>query len=695
MPLSRHAIPSWHAGITSTNEEDIHQELASKLLAAVDSLEIGFPAARSMPSSSATGGGGDGRSLRRALQEPPHAAVLVAPPGAGKTTAVPLAVLEDVEGGVLVTEPRRVAARAAASRMSALRGEQVGGTIGFRTRFESAVSNKTRVEVVTDGILARRLQAEPTLPQISAVLLDEFHERSLGNDLALALCLHSRQARQAAGLPALRILAMSATLSQRLANRLAELLGGAIVRSEGRQFHVKLRHTKKSRRLLRVANGFEKKAEMAQIVTDAACEALQWQPPDGQPGDVLCFLPGEPEKIQRCMRQLKARLAKQPTKAKPKAAPRRGFGEDATSAAVSLQRTPVDVLPLHGALDAEAQDVAVRPGEPGRRRVILATNVAEASITVEGVTAVVDAGLRKRSVFDPGSGLNRLRLVPISAASADQRMGRAGRLRDGLCLRLWASDERLQPEDVPAIQEEDLASAVLSLASCGVRPSSISSLQWLDPPPSSSVQEASEVLRSLGAFESDSEELSRHGGAMARLPLHPRLAHMALRAVKAPQADAGGFGIAQLCALLEEDQDVVQVKRSCADVTARLLALQGRADPRYPDAEGVPKVCARVLRAAKRLQGDLPPEVRRVRFERCGWLLALAYPERVARRGKKGRFFLRDGSTCVVKDPILREEEFLAVGRLFKTVVTLASPLSTAEAAACLASSGDDGADSG
>ncbi|CAJ1371656.1 unnamed protein product [Effrenium voratum] len=605
-----------------------------------------------------------------ALQEPPHAAVLVAPPGAGKTTAVPLAVLEDVEGGVLVTEPRRVAARAAASRMSALRGEQVGGTIGFRTRFESAVSNKTRVEVVTDGILARRLQAEPTLPQISAVLLDEFHERSLGNDLALALCLHSRQAR------------------------LAELLGGAIVRSEGRQFHVKLRHTKKSRRLLRVANGFEKKAEMAQIVTDAACEALQWQPPDGQPGDVLCFLPGEPE-IQRCMRQLKARLAKQPTKAKPKAAPRRGFGEDATSAAVSLQRTPVDVLPLHGALDAEAQDVAVRPGEPGRRRVILATNVAEASITVEGVTAVVDAGLRKRSVFDPGSGLNRLRLVPISAASADQRMGRAGRLRDGLCLRLWASDERLQPEDVPAIQEEDLASAVLSLASCGVRPSSISSLQWLDPPPSSSVQEASEVLRSLGAFESDSEELSRHGGAMARLPLHPRLAHMALRAVKAPQADAGGFGIAQLCALLEEDQDVVQVKRSCADVTARLLALQGRADPRYPDAEGVPKVCARVLRAAKRLQGDLPPEVRRVRFERCGWLLALAYPERVARRGKKGRFFLRDGSTCVVKDPILREEEFLAVGRLFKTVVTLASPLSTAEAAACLASSGDDGADSG
>ncbi|CAK9072743.1 Pre-mRNA-splicing factor ATP-dependent RNA helicase DHX16 (DEAH-box protein 16), partial [Durusdinium trenchii] len=318
--------------------------------------------------------------------------------------------------------------------------------------------------------------ADGALPKTSAVLFDEFHERSLGNDIAFTLILHAQEARRHKGLPDLRLVAMSATLSDRLASRLSGLLGGArVVRSEGREYHVQLRHASDSRSLLRATKGFETKAELAKKVCVAATEALQWRASSNEePGDVLCFLPGEPE-IRRCQKLLEEQFSRLSRKvAKPR--PTRGFGEAPASAAASQ---PIDVLPLHGSLDAEAQDLAVQPGEPGRRRVILATNVAEASITVSGVTSVVDSGLRKRSIFNSTTGFNRLELAAVSAASADQRRGRAGRVRDGLCLRLWAKGQKLVPEDVPAIGEEDLTGAILQLLSTGVPLQGISELPWL------------------------------------------------------------------------------------------------------------------------------------------------------------------------------------------------------------------------
>ncbi|CAK9000703.1 unnamed protein product [Durusdinium trenchii] len=607
--------------------------------------------------------------VKQALREPPHAAVIVAPPGAGKTTAVPLALLEDLSGGMVVTEPRRMAARAAARRMATLLGESVGETVGYRTRYEKCVSSRTRIEVVTDGILARRLQADGALPKTSAVLFDEFHERSLGNDIAFTLILHAQEARRHKGLPDLRLVAMSATLSDRLASRLSGLLGGArVVRSEGREYHVQLRHASDSRSLLRATKGFETKAELAKKVCVAATEALQWRASSNEePGDVLCFLPGEPE-IRRCQKLLEEQFSRLSRKvAKPR--PTRGFGEAPASAAASQ---PIDVLPLHGSLDAEAQDLAVQPGEPGRRRVILATNVAEASITVSGVTSVVDSGLRKRSIFNSTTGFNRLELAAVSAASADQRRGRAGRVRDGLCLRLWAKGQKLVPEDVPAIGEEDLTGAILQLLSTGVPLQGISELPWLDCPPKASVNHAEEVLTLLGALEG--QELTAHGRQMARLPLHPRLAHLVLCA---ETKEAGsGPSIASLCALLEDAQRRVG---ACADVATRLLVLNGEEIPkRYKDISESRKPCARVWQNAQRLVTDLPSAA--LPLKSCGPLVALAYPERVARRGKNGRFVLRDGSRCSVKDPLLQEQEFLAVARVFKHVVTMAAPLSTAEA---------------
>lgn len=629
--------------------------------------------------------------LRSALNRPPHAAVLVAPPGAGKTTAVPLALLDDIPGGIVVTEPRRMAARAAARRMASMLGEPVGQTVGYRTRYESCMSSRTRVQVITDGILARQLQADATLPKTSAVLFDEFHERGLGNDLALTLCLHSQHARRQAGLPDLRMVAMSATLSERVAGRLGDLFDGCeILRSQGREFEVELRHSAKSRRLLRASRGFEKKADLAKVVAEGACEALQWTGDDeSTPGDVLCFLPGEAE-IRQCKKHLEARLrtTKAPKTAKTARAAK-GFGAEAASTVQPLPlRAPVDVYPLHGALDAEVQDKAIMPALSGRRRVILATNVAEASITVEGVTAVVDSGLRKRSVFDPATGFNRLELVPISNASAEQRKGRAGRLRNGLCLRLWAPDQQLQPEDVPAIKAEDLTSALLRLLDLGVAVKDITngSLPWLDPPPVKSTEYAADVLRRLQAIQGsgDKEErLTPHGHAMARLPLHPRLAHMVLRAEDSKDGPGPRAGsVATLCALLEEERDVLQDSQRpglCADVATRLRALHGEDLPqRYRNMTMLPKHCSRVMQNAKRLQEDLKSSKS---VTRPGPLLALAFPERVARRGKKGRFILRDGSSCTVKDPLLQNEDFLAVGRLKNKVVTLAAPLLASEAA--------------
>ena len=569
------------------------------------------------------------------LRIAPHAAILVAPPGAGKTTAVPLALLDDADlgqGVILVAEPRRVAARGAARRMAALRGEGVGGVVGYRTRFDRCIDpRRTRVQVVTDGVLAGQVQRDPTLPGVAAVVLDEFHERGLGSDLALALCLEAREARKRAGLPPLRLVAMSATLPAQTVTRLAALLGGArIARSSGRAFPVEIRHFSSERRLMRAARGMAPKGELASVVGQAVAQALR-----ETDGDVLVFLPGEAE-IRRATKSVFESL---PSKRADSAQPRkhRGFGA-APQARAPVG--PVEVLPLHGSLDAEEQDRAVRRTPGGERRVILATNVAEASITVEGVTAVVDGGLRRRARYSRETGVNTLETVAISQDSADQRAGRAGRLRDGLCLRLWAKGGKLTPSDLPEIMEVDLTSAVLSLVACGVPPPGIQSLPWLDAPPAESVQHAVDILHLLDAL-GDSGALTAHGRDLAALPLHPRLGHAALLAGARPRQDGRARGsLAELCALLEEDRDVLRTMSAgvaperCADVRLRLRALHGDLEPPgrgEAEVAALPARVAQVLRVAQDIARVLPSGMGSLPVaENPGPLIALAYPERVA-----------------------------------------------------------------
>lgn len=621
------------------------------------------------------------------LRAPPHACVLVAPPGAGKTTAVPLALLDaavDVlsDGLIIVTEPRRVAARAAACRMATMRGEVVGETVGFRTRFERCLDKRrTRIQVVTDGVLTGQLQADPSLLGVSAVVLDEFHERGLSADLNLALCVHARAARRNAGLPPLRLIVMSATLAPSLVARLEAQLGGAaVVTSEGRAFNVDVRHV--SERRLSLCSRVEKKDEVERAAATAVRDALR-----DTDGNVLCFMPGEYE-IKRTVKLIEEGLPKKMSvDAVPKPQKKtkhKGFG--AAPAAPKIDK-PVDVLPLYGSMDAEIQDWTIRPGDEARRRVVVATNIAEASITVDGVTAVVDAGLRKRSLFTRGKGMNVLETVAISQASADQRAGRAGRMRDGICLRLWSASAKLQPEDTPEVAETDLTGTVLSLAACGVLPTSIAALPWLDVPPAASIEYAARVLQSLGALEADGS-ITAHGAAVARLPLHPRLGHMALSARPATSA-ADRVDVADLCALLEEDHDVIAGATGAAaaptrvDIRQRLLALRGALD----DTPGVKVLlgrCAQVRRVAADVRDALPAACRSA--GECGILIARAFPERVAMRVTDGAFDLRDGTTCFMKDPAFAGEECLAVARVHKGCITLAAPLSVAGRAALLTS---------
>ncbi len=495
--------------------------------------------------------------------------VLEAPPGAGKTTQVPLALLDApwLRGKVLMLEPRRIAARAAAAFMARQRGEAVGTTIGFRIRGESKVGPQTRVEVVTEAILTRMLQDDPALDGVGAVLFDEFHERNLHSDLGLALALDA----QANLREDLRIVVMSATLE---GERLARFLDAPRLRSEGRGFPVTVRHLAAkapedwlahARRAVRVA--FEETA-----------------------GDVLVFLPGKRE-----IEQLARALA----------------GIEAM------------VLPLHGELDASAQQAALAPPADGERRVVLATNVAESSVTLPAVRAVVDLGLAREPRFDPASGMSRLETVSISKASADQRAGRAGRVAEGLCLRLWPESQRLDPGIRPELMQVELTPLALEIAAWGE-----SDLRWLDVPPPGPLAEARERLRLLGAIDA-AGRITAHGRAIARLPAHPRLAHAILAAPDALR------GLACDLAALIEARDVLRGEaRRGDDVRTRLEALsRWRADRRAP-ADADAGALAQVAQSASDLR-------RRAGVERerkvddphaAGELLALAYPDRVARQ---------------------------------------------------------------
>jgi len=557
-------------------------------------------------------------SLRVALAEQGHA-VLQAPPGAGKTTIVPLRLLDEawLEGGrILVLEPRRLAARAAAHRMAALLGEDVGGTVGLQTRDERKVGRSTRVEVVTEGILTRRLQRDPSLPGVGLVVFDEVHERNLQADLGLALVLDARPIVR----PDLRVLAMSATLD---AERFAALIGARsddaatapVVTSEGRSFPVHLRW--------RPQPG----STPADAVTTTVREAL-----GSEDGDVLVFLAGAAD-IRRVERALK------------------GTGRPAW----------VDVRPLYGALTLAEQDLALAPSPAGRRRVVLATDIAETSLTVDGVRVVVDSGQVRTPHHDPRTGLTRLRTGACSKASTDQRTGRAGRVEPGVAYRVWSEGEQAtrSPFARPEIATADLASFALEVAVWGTP---VDDLALLDQPPSGPLAAAQELLRELGAVDGDDRATSL-GTQMVGLPVHPRLARMLV------QADDLGL-VAEACgaAAVLEERDVLRGRphERPADLAERVRLV---LDP----SSSHPMVDDGALRHVRRRATDL---ARRVLDRRklpspssdpggVGRVLALAYPDRVAQAMGGGRFRLRHGAGgWVDESDALAGEAFLVVAQV-------------------------------
>ncbi|CAN5895587.1 ATP-dependent helicase HrpB [soil metagenome] len=550
--------------------------------------------------------------VRSALAGPGHG-VLVAPPGAGKTTVVPIRLLAEPwlgDGRIVVLEPRRLAARAAARRMAELVGEPVGRTVGYRTRDEKVVSAATRVEVITEGILVRRLQADPALAGTGLVVLDEVHERNLVTDLSLALLLDARRALR----PDLRVLAMSATVD---AGRLASVIGGGdgpapVVTSDGRHHPVAVRWSPPEPR-------DRPEQHAARIVARAI---------GADDGDALVFLPGAAE-IGRVSRALAGALP-----------------------------SGVDVRPLYGALAVPDQDRALAPSPEGRRRVVLATDIAESSLTVAGVRIVVDAGLARGPRFDPGTGLTRLATAPASRASADQRAGRAGRLGPGVAHRLWseADHARRRPFAEPELAVVDLAGLVLELAVWGSAPAD---LPFLDQPPPAAWSEATGLLTGLGALDHHGRPTAT-GRAMVGLPLHPRLARMVIDGKRRGE----GWSAAVLAAVLDE-RDVLAGRRQDrpADLANRLSLVEGA------EAEASARGNRDALRSARRRAQEI---ARRAGIgtgpvdpTSAGPLVALAYPDRIAQARNPGRFRLRAGGGGWLPDTDpLAPAPFLAVADL-------------------------------
>jgi ATP-dependent helicase HrpB len=521
-------------------------------------------------------------ALREALAAR-HEAVLEAPPGAGKTTRVPLALLDEpwlAGQTILMLEPRRLAARAAAERLASELGEKVGETVGYRIRLDSRVGPNTRIEVVTEGILTRRLQDDPALEGVGLLIFDEFHERSLDADLALALSLNGRELFRED--QPLKILLMSATLE---GERLAGLLDDApILRSEGRMYPVEMRW----------GRPFQAGEFIEPRLVQTILEAL-----NDEAGSVLVFLPGQAE-IRRVHQQLADALG---------------------------DSSQVLLCPLHGELDLGAQRAAIEPAPAGKRKVVLATNIAETSLTIDGVRVVIDAGLARVPRFDPGSGMTRLDTQRISRASATQRAGRAGRLEPGVCYRLWSQDqhEQLAAYASAEILSADLASLALQLGRWGVTPGQ---LVWLDIPPAAAYAQAQDLLQRLGAL--DGETLTRHGQAMAELPAHPRIGHLLLRGQDLGLADMA----CDVAALLGE-RDIL--RGAGADLHSRLVLLSGAERPARGAQGGVQRARQLARQYRGYLRGKATQAVSDPEHPRwLGALLALAYPDRVAQQRRTG-----------------------------------------------------------
>jgi len=582
-------------------------------------------------------------SLEALLTELGHgrAAVLLAPPGAGKTTTVPLALLgADWLGAqtIVMLEPRRLAARAAASRMASLLGQAPGGLVGYRTRLDRAVSAETRIEVVTEGLLVRQLLADPTLEGVGCVIFDEIHERSLDADLALGLCLDLQRALR----PELRLLAMSATVD---GAALGRRLGGTVVESAGRLFDVEIRHARRD-----IAHLRDLPDAMARAIRTALAD------PRFDAGDVLAFLPGVGE-IRRTAALLDGASS--------------GSGPGGGAAA--------DILPLYGEMAAGEQDLVLRPTAPGgRRRVVLATSIAETSLTVPGVRIVVDGGFRRSPRLDPGSGLPRLETLRVSRAAAAQRAGRAGREAPGLALRLWseAQGRALAPHDRPEILDADLAGFCLAASAwADAMGTPADALPLPDPPPGGAQEAARALLRDLGALEADGR-ITALGRSMAELGGHPRLAAMMLAAEGPAEASLA----AELAALLEE-RDPLRARpaahgapaaRPQADVSLRLAALSGAGDGAADRA-----ALARIRQAASLYRRRLG-----TRAEPGGdaaGLLAAAFPDRIAQRREPGSFRLSGGGSArlSLSDPLANAPLLVAAGlhQRSGTEITLALPL--------------------
>jgi ATP-dependent helicase HrpB len=540
--------------------------------------------------------------------------VLHAPPGAGKTTRVPLALLDEAWLGgrrIVMLEPRRLAARAAAAYMARLLGEDVGDTVGYRVRLDTRVGPRTRIEAVTEGVLTRMLQEDPALDSVGALIFDEFHERSIHADLGLALALQA----QALLRPDLRIIVMSATLE---GERVAALLDGApVVSSEGRSYPVDTIYLNDR------IDGF-----VEPVVATTVERAVH-----RHDGDVLVFLPGAAE-----IRRTAERLA---------------------NAALPVGTA---IMPLYGDLPHDAQDRAIAPSPPGSRKIVLATSIAETSLTIEGVRVVVDSGLMRVPSFSPRTGMTRLTTVPVSRAAADQRRGRAGRLGPGTCYRLWPESDHaaLLPHRPAEILDADLASLALELAAWGI--TDPLELRWLDPPPPAAFAQARELIHELDALDGDGR-VTAHGREMATLALHPRLAHLLLKA-----QELGVEGAAADLAALLSERDILRAHDGFADpdLRQRLPLMRGERGPlpgHYVDAAALRRARMEAQhwrqRLLRRRHSSREQHVRTaaavhnrdVGNDDVGLLLAFAYPDRIGvQRGARGRFLLRNGRGAVI-DP--------------------------------------------
>jgi ATP-dependent helicase HrpB len=543
-----------------------------------------------------------------------EATVLVASPGAGKTTRVPLVLLDEPwakDRKILVLEPRRLAARAAATRMASTLREQVGDTVGLRVRFDSKVTKRTRIEIVTEGVFTRLVLDDPSLDGIAAVLFDEFHERSLDADLGLALARDAQLGLR----PDLKLLVMSATLD---GARVAALLGDApVVESEGRAFPVETRYL-----------GRDPRAPIERQVADAVERALR-----AESGSLLVFLPGAGE-IRRTEELLKERV----------------------------REAKVDIVGLFGALDAREQDRAISPSPPGRRKVVLATSIAETSITIEGVRVVIDSGLARVPRYEPDVGLTRLETVRVSRAAADQRRGRAGRTERGICYRLWDEPQTgsLEPYTRPEILSADLSSFALDLAQWGT--ADTSQLAFLDAPPQATMNEARTLLGEIGAIDENSR-ITEEGRKLRVLPLPPRLARMVV--------DAAALGAGEMAAAIAAVLTERGLGGNDVDLGRRLENFRRDRSRRAEDARAMVRRWAATAGNRQKDNDESP-----------GTLLALAYPDRVARNrgGTGGAFLLANGRGGVI-DPAssLARETYLVVAELAGAAaagrIVLAAPI--------------------